>query len=141
MMGCSIGRSKHQRNMSAALISGAMLTTALSMTLTGTGDAAAAIQTLDCVLSNPGGPPDNPSIAVTIDDTGKTLKVQRGTDSYSFTNVSISNISISGQVNDVSLGIDRSSLGIVWQQYGADKVATDFGQCRVSDQASSSGSH
>lgn len=31
------------------------------------------------------------------------------------------------------VGIDRSSLGIVWQQYGVDKVVTEYGQCWRND--------
>lgn len=38
-------------------------------------------------------------------------------------------IAISGQTDDVCLGIDRSSLGILWQQYEANKVNTDYGHC------------
>ena len=116
-------------------------TMVLIVALASTKGAVAAPQTLDCVLTNPGSQPNNQPILVTFDDTSKILKARRGTESYSFTNVSISNISISGQANDVSLGIDRSSLGIVWQQYGADKVVTEFGQCRVSDHPNSADSH
>jgi len=38
-------------------------------------------------------------------------------------------VSINGLDDTVSLGIDRSSFGIVWQQYGADKLTTEFGHC------------
>ncbi len=69
-------------------------------------------------------------IVVVFDEVAKTLHAQAGNQSYSFGNVSISNVPMSGQVDGVSLGIDRSSLGMDWQQYGADKVTTQYGQCQ-----------
>ena len=64
-----------------------------------------------------------------FDEDAKTLTAEESGRSYSFTKVSISNVSINGQDDSVSLGIDRSSFGVVWQQYGADKVRTEYGQC------------
>ena len=139
MMAYSNARAKQPRTTAAHLIAGSIL--GLTIGLAWTGGASAAPQALDCVLTNPGSQPNSQPIVVTFDDIGKTLKAQRGTETYNFTNLSISNIAISGQVNGVSLGIDRSSLGIVWQQYGADKVVTEFGQCRVSGHPNSAGSH
>jgi len=134
----SKNRAKQLSVTGAHLINGLVLVLTMA---TWIASAFAAPQTFDCVLTNPGSQPNSQSVVVTFDDTGKTLKAQRGTESYSFANVSISNIAISGQVNDVSLGIDRSSLGIVWQQYGADKVVTEFGQCRVNDHPNSADTH
>jgi len=57
------------------------------------------------------------------------LTAEEGSRVYSFMKVSISNVAINGQAEGVSLGIDRSSLGIVWQQYEADKVRTEYGHC------------
>jgi len=58
------------------------------------------------------------------------LTAEEGGHGYTFTKVTITYISINGQADDVSIGIDRSSLGIVWQQYGGDKVRTEYGHCR-----------
>ena len=54
--------------------------------------------------------------------TTKILTARAGGQHYSFSKVTITYIAISGQANDVSLGIDRSSLRHCWQQYGADEV-------------------
>jgi len=139
MIICSKKIAKRLTVAAAHCITASML--GLTMGLAWTGGASAVVQVLDCVLTNPGNQASGQSIVVTFDNVGKTLKAQRGTESYSFTNVSISNISISGQGNGVSLGIDRSSLGMVWQQYGTDKVVTEFGQCRVSEHPNSTDSH
>jgi hypothetical protein len=71
-------------------------------------------------------------ITVTFDDDAKTLQVQNGKRTYVFTRISISNVAISGDVDSTSIGIDRSSLGLVWQQYTAEKVTTEYGQCHSS---------
>lgn len=93
-------------------------------------DTAAAPQQLDCVLTDTSTQPGSEGwpVVVVFDEDKKTLSAEEGR-SYSFINVLISNVSINGQADDVSLGIDRSSLGIVWQQYGADNVRTDYGDC------------
>ncbi len=72
----------------------------------------------------------NQPIVVVFDDDAKTLQAQSGTQTYSFTDVSISNVAISGSAGAVSLGIDRSSLGMVWQQYSAEKATIEYGQCQ-----------
>ncbi len=114
------------RNIRAATIGGA-----LAMVLAWTAAAAAAPQQLECVLTDTEGKPgsENRPIVVVFDEDAKTLTAKDGANSYSFSKVSIINVSIKGAVDTVSLGIDRSSFGIVWQQYGADKVSTEFGQC------------
>jgi hypothetical protein len=63
-------------------------------------------------------------------DMGDAILVQTFVVVVIFSKVTITYIAISGQTDDVSLGIDRSSLGIVWQQYVADKVDTEYGHCR-----------
>lgn len=105
---------------------------AIGATLGATAGASAASQQLNCVLTDTTAQPASQSqpIVVVFDEAAKTLQAQAGNQSYSFGNVSISTVAISGDVDDVSLGIDRSSFGIAWQQYGADKVTTKFGQCR-----------
>jgi len=116
----------------AAIVIGALLTVAVW-----TVGAAAEPQRLDCVLTAAAvaagvqaGTESRP-IVVTFDEGAKTITAEEGGHSYSFTKVSISDVSINGQADDVSLGVDRSSLGIVWQQYGADRVRTEYGRCTV----------
>ncbi len=95
-------------------------------------DAAAAPRQLDCLLTDTLARPGSESRPVTVvyDEDNKTLTAEAGGRYYSFSKVTITYIAINGQIDDVSLGIDRSSLGIVWQQYGADKVNTEYGHCR-----------
>jgi hypothetical protein len=116
---------------------------ALMMTWVWTADASAAPSQLNCVLTNTGtqAGSQNQTIVVTFDADAKTLTAQEGTQSYGFSNVSISNVSISGAINSVSLGIDRSSLGFVWQQYEADKAVTEFGQCQPTSHPAAADAH
>jgi len=90
----------------------------------------AAPQELRCVLASSQTPAQNPPIVVVFDDNAKTLQAQSGSQSYNFTDVSISNVAISGSAGAVSLGIDRSSLGMVWQQYTPGKATIAFGKCQ-----------
>ena len=110
----------------AAMIVGVLMTV-----FVWTAAASAAPQRLDCVLTDTEAKPgsENRPVVVVFDEDNKTLTAEEGGRSYSFKKVSISNISINGDADSVSLGIDRSSFGIVWQQYGADKVRTEYGQC------------
>jgi hypothetical protein len=111
----------------------------IAAVLGSTAGARAAPQQLNCVLASTAQPaPNNPPVVVVFDDTAKTLQAKAGDQSYTFGNVSISNVAISGDVDDVSLGIDRSSLGMVWQQYGTDPVTIQYGQCRANPAPSSS---
>jgi hypothetical protein len=93
--------------------------------------AAAAPQQFDCVLTDTGNrlAAENRPIVVIFDEDKKTLQAQAGGQTYGFSQVSISTVSISGQSGNVSLGIDRSSLGIVWQQYGPEQPVIEFGHC------------
>jgi len=112
--------------------SAALIAAVLIVILARLSTASATPQQLSCTLTDTAeqlGAKSRP-IAVVFDDDAKTLNAQDGARNYRFDNVSISNISISGEVDDVSLGIDRSSSGIVWQQYGPDKPVIEFGQCR-----------
>jgi len=109
----------------------ASIATALVIMLAGAA-ATAAPQQLACVLTDTAARPGSESRPVTVifDDAKKTLTAREEGHEYDFTKVTITYIAISGQADDVSLGIDRSSLGIVWQRYGNGKVATEFGHCR-----------
>jgi len=112
---------------SAALIAAVMI-----VALARLPAASATPQQLSCVLIDTADQLASESrpVVVTFDDAAKTLTAEAGGQNYNFDNVSISNIAISGNLSGNSVGIDRSSSGIVWQQYGADKVATEFGLCR-----------
>jgi hypothetical protein len=96
--------------------------------------AAAGPQQLDCVLTDTDTQPSsqNRSVVVVFDEDEKSITAEQDGRSYSFTKVSISNVSISGHTDGISLGIDRSSLGIVWQQYSTDRVRTEYGHCHQS---------
>jgi hypothetical protein len=106
-------------------------------------DAFATPQELHCVLADTAAHPGSESrpLTVVFDEAAATLKAQQNDRSYSFARVSVTNVAINGQTDSVSLGIDRSSLGIVWQQYGADNVVTEYGRCRRSDDAPGTAVH
>ena len=93
--------------------------------------SSAAPQQLHCVLAS-GQAAQNQPLVVVFDDDAKTLQVQSGSQTYSFTGVSISNVAISGSAGAVSLGIDRSSLGMVWQQYAPENATIEYGSCQKS---------
>ena len=103
--------------------------------------ASAASQRFDCVLTDTADKlgSENRPIVVVLDEAAITLEVQDGGQKYNLNNVSISNISINGDTDRLSLGIDRSSLGIVWQQYGANKMVIEFGKCRQADHPAAAG--
>ena len=110
-----------------------MITAMLLASITWTRGAAAAPQQLDCVLTDTPARPSSESRPVTVvyDEEDKKLTAEAAGRHYNFSNVTITYIAISGHADDISLGIDRSSLGIVWQQYRADKVNTEYGHCRA----------
>lgn len=100
--------------------------------------ASAAPQQLDCSLTDTGNVQTSTQsqlIIVMFDEDAKNIKAQEGGRNYIFSDVSISNVSMSGKADQVSLGIDRSTLSIVWQQYETDKVVTVYGQCRRGGQS------
>jgi hypothetical protein len=109
-----------------------MAVIALTTVFAWSANVSAAPQQLDCLLTDTEAQPKSESrpIVVIFDEAKSTLTAEEGGHLYSFAKVLISNVSITGQANNVSLGIDRSSLGIVWQQYDADKVRTEYGRCR-----------
>jgi hypothetical protein len=95
--------------------------------------AATASEQLTCTLTDTVAQPGAQSRPMTIivDDAANTLKAQEGEQTYTFRDVSISSVSISGHADDISLGIDRSSFGVVFQSYGAGKTAAiEFGRCQ-----------
>ncbi len=90
-------------------------------------------QQLDCVLTDTEAHPDSERrpIVIVFDQDAKTLSAKEGDRNHSFSRVSISNVTINALGDDLSVGIDRSSLGIVWQQYKTDKISTEYGHCRI----------
>lgn len=124
----------------AGKILAAAASVGIAAVLGSTAGASAAPQQLNCALAS-GAQQQSQPIVVVFDEDAKTLTAQEGTQSYSFSSVSITNVSMSGQVDSVSLGIDRSSLGIVWQQYGADKAVTAYGQCTPTDHPAAADTH
>jgi len=112
-------------------VNAAMIVAALAMVPLWTAAASAMAQRLDCVLTDKEASPASESrpIVVVFDEDAKTVTAEAGGQTYSLEKVSISNVSINGAADSISLGIDRSSFGIVWQQYGTDKVSTEYGQC------------
>ena len=109
--------------------------TALCLEATSALDVVAAPQQLDCVLSDTETSPQSEKrpVIVVFDQEAKTLAADEGGQQHRFEKVSISNVSITGHANGVTIGIDRSSLGIVWQRYETDLVHTEFGHCRPAE--------
>ncbi len=107
---------------------------AMVMAIAGIRDVSAATQQLACVLTDIGTRPDSENRAITIvfDDAAKALSAQDGAQSFRFASISISNVVINGATDSISIGVDRSSLGIVWQKYGSTGVVTEYGKCRRS---------
>ncbi len=97
------------RNIHAAMIGGA-----LAMVLVGSAAASAMAQRLDCVLTDKEASPasENRPVVIVFDEDAKTVTAEEGGQTYSLEKVSISNVSIDGAADSISLGIDRSSFGI-----------------------------
>ncbi len=98
-----------------------------------TAAASAEPQQFDCILTDTEAHPgsEHRLIVVIFDTDARTLTAKDDDRSYSFSKVAISNVTINGLDDNVTLGIDLSSLGIVWQQYGTDQVSTEYGRCRA----------
>lgn len=107
-------------------------TFALSLFLVSTIAVSAATNRLQCLLTDTGTRPgsENRALVVEFDPNGKTLNAVANGQSYSFSTISISNVVLSGTTGDVSMAVDRSSYGIVWQQYGTSGVITEYGHCQ-----------
>lgn len=100
-----------------------------------TAPSLATVERFTCALTDTIAKPGSESrpIIVIFDDATKTLAAEEGGRTHVFRNVSVSSVSVSGNADDVSLGIDRSSLGIVFQDYGVAgrTVAIEFGRCQL----------
>jgi hypothetical protein len=72
-------------------------------------------------------------ITVVFDQEAKALTAYPNGSPLVLTNVTMSQIAMSGYVNgQVSLSVDPSSWGIVFQTYKPDSTSTEFGMCSVS---------
>jgi len=102
--------------------------------------AAAAPQTLDCVLTDietksAGVKFDSEvaaekrSMTVIFDDDAKTLAMKSDGSQTPLKNVAISQTSMTGASGNISLGIDRSSWRIVFQTFGQGTTRNEFGEC------------
>ena len=103
--------------------------------------AIAAPQRLDCNLTSletkTGSTTDvvaeNRPITVVFDREAKALTVYPNGSALVLTNVTMSQIAISGYISgDLSLSIDPSSWSIVFQTYKPASATTEFGACSPS---------
>lgn len=103
--------------------------------------ALAAPKRLDCNLTSLEtrvGPKtdvtaENRSITVVFDQDAKALTVYPDGSALALTNVTMSQIAMSGYVSGkVSLSIDPSSWSIAFQTYKPDSTSTEFGTCSLS---------
>ena len=95
---------------------------------------SAAQERFDCVLTDTEAKPnsENRPVVVIFDERKRTLTAEEsGSQMLSFRSISSSNVSVNGQADSVSLSIDRSSFGIVWQRFGGDQVRTEYGRCHL----------
>jgi hypothetical protein len=103
---------------------------------------AAAPQTLDCVLRDieikgPGAKFDiqvaaeQRAVTVTFDDDAGSLAITTDGTAAALENVAITQTSMTGAGDHLSLGVDRSSWRIVFQTYGEGTVRSEFGSCRL----------
>ena len=104
------------------------------------GSAFATPKRLDCQLTTletkagdkTDGAVENRLISVVIDPDANAIIVIDGAASRKLDNVGVSQISMSGSVDDISVGIDRSSQSVVLQTYRSDTVLSEFGICHDS---------
>ena len=79
---------------------------------------------------------ENRSLSVTYDEEGRSLKVDRDGKTYSLGHITMTPISITGYVDDISLGVDRSSWSVVLQTFGSSSTTSEFGTCGKSTKSS-----
>jgi hypothetical protein len=113
---------------------------AMALVLLWSADANAAPRRLDCSMakletksgSNFDIEAENRSISVVFDEDAKTLSVYQDGGKQPLAHVTITPIAMSGYVDDLSLGIDRSSWSVVLQTYKPGSKSTEFGSCSLS---------
>ena len=72
---------------------------------------------------------ENRSLVVTFDEEGRSLKVDRDGKTYALGHITMTPISMTGYVDDISLGVDRSSWSVVLQTFGPNATTSEFGTC------------
>ena len=104
--------------------------------------AIAAPQRLDCTLTvletKAGSKQDvgveKRSITVVFDDLAKTITVTQDGNARVLNHVTMTQMTMNGYVDDMSVGIDVSSLKIVFQTYmpEPDSMRVEYGACSSS---------
>ena len=103
--------------------------------------AIAAPQRLDCTLNSVetrAGPTtdvgaESRSITVVFDQAANTLTVYPNGSALVLTNVTMSQVAMSGYISgQASLSLDPSSWSIVFQTYKPASTTTEFGTCSLS---------
>ena len=113
---------------------------ALSAVLLLPAGAVAAPKRLDCsltLLETRAGPKsdqsaESRSMMIVFDEEAQALTLYQGASVQALGRVTITQSSMSGAVGEITLGIDRSSWGIVFQTYGSDSMRAEFGECNLS---------
>ena len=72
---------------------------------------------------------ENRSLTVVFDKQRGTITFDRQGNPQALGDVTITQTSIAGAINDISLGIDRASGSIVFQTYAPDSMRAEFGEC------------
>ena len=101
------------------------------------GPASAGPRSLDCKLttvqtktgSSFEVASENQRLTITFDEGAKTLIADLDARLLAFDHVTITPITMTGYVLDVSLGIDRSDWSIVLQTYEDRSIRSEFGTC------------
>lgn len=69
-------------------------------------------------------------IGIRLDAAARTARVATSDGTFEFQKLAVSSIAISGSTGAVSLGIDRSTLHVVWQRYDGTRTVNRYGECR-----------
>ena len=67
--------------------------------------------------------------AITFDEDAKTLAVERDSKTLPLDHVTMTPITMTGYIDDLSLGVDRSSWSVVLQTYRMNSIRSEFGTC------------
>jgi hypothetical protein len=113
---------------------------ALAMALLLPGVAVAAPKRLDCSLTkvetrtgaNFEVGRENRPVTVVFDAEAKSLAVYQDGGKRALGHVTITQISMNGYIDEMSLGIDMSSWSVVLQLYKPEAMTTEFGACSQS---------
>jgi hypothetical protein len=108
----------------------------VALILLSPGGAIAAPTALDCTLTelvaNTGREAENRSITVVLDEEARSLTVYQDGSAQVLSHITLTQSTMNGYVKGMSLGIDRSSLSVVFQIYKPNSTSTEFGSCTVS---------